>query len=331
MIRNLAKKALLSSRVLRLAARLRGRGAAILMYHSVREDPGRAEDSLGGIFHSRQVFQGQMELLASELHPISLAQLQRFLDGDGELPERAVAITFDDGYTDNHELAMPILDRLGIPAAFYVTVDCVENRRLPWPSRMRFCFRTTKRTSWPDESGKVWSLETAEDREQVYLRVCDQLCQLAGAALERNLTRVEEELDAKLPEDSSQLIMTWDQVRSLVQHGHIVGSHTMTHPNMAHLGLEDVGHELTESKQRIERQLNATVEHFSYPCPALFPSWTQQTAEESRRAGYQTAVTTNRGLVRKSDNPLLLNRVRPTKTVDGLRWNLAKAFAGRAV
>jgi peptidoglycan/xylan/chitin deacetylase (PgdA/CDA1 family) len=162
------------------------------------------------------------------------------------------------------------------------------------------------------------------------LSVCDQVCQLAGVALERRVIRLEQELDAKLPDDSSRLMMSWDQVRSLAQHGHIVGSHTMTHPNMAHLSIEDVGRELTESKERIEQQLKAPIEHFAYPCPALFPSWTQQTADESRRAGYQTAVTTNRGLARRGHSPLLLNRVRPTKTVDGLRWNLEKAFAGRA-
>jgi peptidoglycan/xylan/chitin deacetylase (PgdA/CDA1 family) len=120
-------------------------------------------------------------------------------------------------------------------------------------------------------------------------------------------------------------------VRGLAQRGHIVGSHTMTHPNLAHLGVEDARRELVESKRRMEAQINAKVVHFSYPCPALFPNWTEQTTEESQRAGYETAVTTSSGLARRNDNPLALKRVRPSKTVDGLRWNLETAFAGRAV
>jgi peptidoglycan/xylan/chitin deacetylase (PgdA/CDA1 family) len=123
-------------------------------------------------------------------------------------------------------------------------------------------------------------------------------------------------------------MMTWDQARGLQQEGHIVGSHTMTHPNMAFLKLEDLRRELSLSKQTMESHLGAPVRHLSYPCPALFPNWTQQTTEESNRAGYETAVTTNDGVVRKRDNPLELNRVRPTRTVDGLRWNLERAFAG---
>ena len=52
---------------------------------------------------------------------------------------------------------------------------------------------------------------------------------------------------------------------------------------------------------------------------------------QSREAGYETAVTTNGGLVRKDDDPLELRRIRPTKTVQGLWWNLECGFAGRLV
>jgi peptidoglycan/xylan/chitin deacetylase (PgdA/CDA1 family) len=325
------KQALLASGVLRLVGRLRGKGAAILMYHSVLNDPLSVANSLGGMIHTCEVFEGQMELVARDFHPVSIDQVARFVRGEQDLPERPVVITFDDGYSDNYEVAMPILDRVGVPATFYVTVDCVENRRLPWPSRLRFSFRTTSKQSWTDGAGKTWSLASEQERDLPYLAVCDCAAQMAGPAQERLVRQIESELDAKLPGDSGQLMMTWDQLRGLVQHGHIVGSHTVTHPNLAHLSTDDARWELVESKQRIEAQMNAKVAHFSYPCPALFPNWTVQTAEESRQAGYETAVTTSRGLARKNDNPLALKRVRPTKTVDGLRWNLETAFAGRAV
>src|SRR6266550_1289286 len=304
MIRNLAKKVLRSSGVLRLAARLQGNGAAILMYHSIVDDARQVEDSLGGIIHTRQVFQGQMDLLASEFSPVSIVQIQRFLAGEEELPERAVAITFDDGYTDNHEVAMPILDCFGIPATFYVTVECIERRTLPWPSRLRFSFRRTKKKSWKDPEGKLWNLERQDSRQRAFLTLCDRACQLAGPALENCLTSLEEALDAKLPNESGQLMMTWEQIRDVTRHGHVVGSHTMTHPNMAYLGNEDLTREFADSKRRIEAELNAPIEHFAYPCPALYPSWSQETVARSRQAGYETAVTTCPGVVRNGHDPL---------------------------
>jgi peptidoglycan/xylan/chitin deacetylase (PgdA/CDA1 family) len=330
MIKNVVRQVLMNSGVLRWAGRLRGRGAAILMYHSVVDDPKQFSDSLGAITHSTRVFQEQMELLAREFTPVDLLQIREFLEGTRDLPERAVAITFDDGYRDNHEMAMPILNRLGIPAAFYITVDCIERRKLPWPSRLRFSFRKTRQTRFVDSNGEAWDLSDAAQRESAYLKVCDRICALAGAPLEEAVAGIEQQLDARLPDETGDLMMTWRQAKDLAQSGHIMGSHTMTHPNLAFLDSRDVHRELAESKRSMEERIGCAIEHFSYPCPALFPNWTEQTLEESRRVGYKTAVTTTNGLTRAKDNILGLKRVRPSKTVEGLRWNLESAFAGRA-
>src|SRR6516165_9461215 len=110
--------------VIRLAAKLRPPGAAILMYHSVMDDPDCELQTLGKIIHSSTVFSRHMELIAREYVPVSLDELARALTDGKELKPRSVAVTFDDGYRDNCEVAVPILNRVGVPATFYVTVDC---------------------------------------------------------------------------------------------------------------------------------------------------------------------------------------------------------------
>ena len=330
-MRSLAKRAVLQTRLLGLAAKFRRRGAAILMYHSVKEDLRDQKDFLGGIAHSRDVFRQQTELLARRYRPVSLDQVARFVRGESYLPQRAVVVTFDDGYADNYEVAVPILNKIGVPATFYVTVECMEEGRLPWPARLRFVFRTTRKSTWMDSSGKAWPLLNTAERENAYLRSCDECCKLAGVAQAEFVRRVEDALDSHVPIESRPLMMKSGQMRELLQHGHIVGSHTMTHPNLAHVSLEDARRELSESKKRLERHLGAAITHFSYPCPALSPHWTEQTVIASRNAGYKTAVTTDAGLAYRGDEPLTLKRVRPTKTLEGLQWNLECAFAGRSV
>jgi peptidoglycan/xylan/chitin deacetylase (PgdA/CDA1 family) len=330
-MRDWAKKRILNSGVLRLAASFRGAGAAILMYHSVLPDPSLWLDSWGDIAHSEPVFRGQMELLARQFRPISLDEAVKHVCSGDDLPKRSVVVTFDDGYADNYEVAMPVLNQTGVPATFYVTVDCVESRRLPWPSRLRFAFRNTKHLEWTDSSGKRWTLNRPADREEAFLSSCDECCQLSGVAQEQFLDRVEQQLNVKIPFPQNSVMLSYEQTRALQRHGHTVGSHTMTHPNMAYLKDDEVDHELTESKRRLELNLEAPIRHFSYPCPALSPHWSARTVEQSRSAGYETAVTTNNGLTRRGDNPFYLKRLRPTKTVEGLRWNLESAFAGREV
>jgi peptidoglycan/xylan/chitin deacetylase (PgdA/CDA1 family) len=330
-MRGLTRKALLRSGLLRIAGRIRGGGAAILMYHSVMEDPRSQDEFLGRIAHSREVFRGQMELLARRYQPATLDQIKKFVRGEKEFPARSVVVTFDDGYRDNYEIAAPVLGAVGVPATFYVTVECLERRRLPWPARIRFVFRSTKKQSWDDGSGTTWPLAGAIEREQALLRSCDECCKLTGAAQDEYVAALESRLDTRVPVESGKLMMTADQMRALAGEGHIIGSHTMTHPNMAYVSASDALRELTQSKRRLEEQVNAVVSHFSYPCPARSPHWTEQTVIASRDAGYQTAVTTDRGLARRGDHPLRLKRVLPTKTVEGLQWNLECIFAGRPV
>ena len=107
----------------------------------------------------------------------------------------------------------------------------------------------------------------------------------------------------------TRLMMSWDQARQLARAGHIVGSHTMTHPNMAHVKSDsDLQQEFEQSKRRLEQELNAPVVHFSYPCPILQPHWTERTVNMCRQLGYRTAVTTNPGLARRGNDPLTLRR-----------------------
>ena len=329
-MKDLIKRTVVRSGVLQTAGRLRGPSAAILMYHSVMEDPRSQETYLGDVILSQRVFRQQIELLARRFRPTSLDQVEQFVSGKGEISDRAVVVTFDDGYTDNYEIAAPVLNELGVPATIYVTVDCVDRRTLPWPARLRFCFRNTKKKRWADSSDRIWPVSSNEERESALLRSCDECCQLTGAVQEKYVASVVNELETQVPVDSGALMMKYDQMRALVRQGHIIGSHTMTHPNMAYINADVARHEMIESKRRLEQELQTPVLHFAYPCPALSPHWTERTVTTSREIGYATAVTTNGGLARQGDDPLRLKRIGSRETVEALEWSLECAFAGHA-
>lgn len=325
------KRSLVRSGALKWAARLRPQGAAVLMYHSVLENPDEQWLVLGGIGHSAKVFRKQMEVVARRYRPVSMDDLLGFVSQGKHLPPRAVVVTFDDGYADNLEVAVPILNDLGIPAMFYITVDCIDNRRVPWPSRLRYAFFSTKESSWKRGADSRCTISDTESRNRAYLQACDDCAKLAGQEQERFVAEIETKLNAAIPAQNNNQMMTWDQVRAMRTKGHSIGSHTMTHPNMAYVSTEDSRRELLLSKQRLETELKEPIVHFSYPCPALSPHWNSETLAMSKQAGYRTAVTTDGGMVTQHDQPLSLHRMRPSKDVDELLWNLDCTFLGRAM
>ncbi|MBS1850689.1 MAG: polysaccharide deacetylase family protein [Acidobacteria bacterium] len=319
----------MGSGILRAGARFLPAGAVVLMYHSVLPDPAPQRDILGGIVHPLAVFERQMEVLAREYHPVSMQEVHAFVLGQKPLPRRSVAVTFDDGYADNLEVAGPVLRRYGIPATVYVTVDCVEQRQIPWPARLRRAFLTTKKTAWTRPGGAPVSLPEAAERQHSLDLTSDHCAGLCGDVQEQFVAAIERDLE--VGPYTANLMMSWEQLRTWVKQGHIAGSHTLTHPNVAHIGDAELQRELSESKRRMEQQLSQEITHFAYPGPALQPIWSQKTRQVCHAVGYKVVVTTTSGLVRPGADPLGLCRVGAAQTVAGLRWNLENSFLGRRV
>lgn len=78
------------------------------------------------------LFERQISALARRFRVVPLKAAALTFMADGQWPERALAITFDDGYLNNLEVAAPVLDRLGLPATFFVTAGFVDGRVKPW-------------------------------------------------------------------------------------------------------------------------------------------------------------------------------------------------------
>ena len=328
-----AKRAITGSGALLLAERIGSPRAVILGYHSVVEDPQSYANVIGlGIIHSQSAFDWQMEMIARRFHPVTLEDISLFLKGQKQLPRRAVAVTFDDGFLDNYEIAAPILRRWGIPATFYVTVGCIDRGEAPWFCRLRHAISATRKLEWRDPSGpRVWKLASLEDREAALQFGFDFCSPLTGELQRATIRNIEQELDVAPLDSGGKLMMSWDHIRKLHQLGQIIGSHTMTHPNMAHVADEEtVRTEFVQSRDVLEKELGAPVFHFSYPHPALRPQYTDRTVAISREAAYRTAVTTTPGPVRSGTNPLRLTRMMVPKLQDSFRWELERTFLARS-
>ncbi len=319
--------------VLRFASQFTPDGAAILMYHSVRDDPERYANSIGtGIVHAKSVFERQMELVSKRFNPVTIDDIRMFLDGGKPLPRRAVAVTFDDGYADNCEIVAPILSRFAILASFYLTISLIGTKNPPWFCRLRYSFASTKKNVWiSPANGQQRALTNVQDRNAALLAAFGFCASLAGDALEEAVQNIERGLDVEAPSGGSALMLDWNQTRALQRASHTVGCHTLTHPNVAQIAQDIARKELLVSKRKLEEELIVPVRHFSYPHPALDPHWTPETVALTKEAGYQTAVTTSPGPVRRGDHPLMLTRIRTPRSEHEFIWNLERALLRRCL
>jgi hypothetical protein len=188
---------LVRTRVLRAAARLSRPRAVILMYHSVVEDPEQTANTIR-ISQSRISFESQMSALARRFSPVSIGQIVKFAAGGEPLPPWSAAVTFDDGFTDNYEVVLPILSRYGIPATFYIMVNAVSTGTPPWYCRLSFAFSSTSTLQWTHpENGRTFNLANADDKKAALSLSWDLGAARTGGAQEQLIRHIEESLEVE--------------------------------------------------------------------------------------------------------------------------------------
>ncbi len=239
----------------------------VINYHRIDDPHREGFDSFKpNVSATPQGFEQQMEYLAKWFHVVSLKDVVAWLDGEGSLPPYAALITFDDGYLDNYTAAYPVLCRHGFPALIFLATEHIGTGAPFYWDMAAYCFAHTTRdhVSFPD--GKTGHWKDGKQREQISKAWIESLKALPQTEKEAHVRRLPELLGVSVPGGFFQkLMMNWDQAREMQQEGIEFGAHTMHHPILTRISLDQVRAEVQGSKARIERELGQPVLGFAYP------------------------------------------------------------------
>jgi peptidoglycan/xylan/chitin deacetylase (PgdA/CDA1 family) len=288
----------------------------VLTYHRVghRDDPTVLDDGVVDV--TPEQLARHLKFVKRWFDPIGIDQLCAFARGRGRLPRNPLMVTFDDGYRDNHDVALPILIKHGVRAVFFLATDYIERRKLYWWDRVALLVARTQRprlvlaypepTSIPLEGPDAFRKavtrlqRTIKDRPGLDLgRFLDELERAAGVTLSTSEER--RLVDAT--------IMTWEQAASLRRAGMDVQSHTRTHRVLQTLDGRELERELKESRTALEDVLGEPVVGLSYPVGRPLrdsPQIRQAVHDAGYKLGFSNATGVNRT---RALDPLDVKRV----------------------
>lgn len=286
-----------------VAARRRAPGAAILCYHRVAE----LWPDTFALCTPAAVFRAHMQHLRRACRPMPLEELARALDA-GEAPERAVAVTFDDGYRDTLD-ASRILQELEIPATFFVSSEDIERPHEAWQELLERVFLSELPIPPRLElqlAGAPLVLPSAGPARR---SAFDALYQLGRVLSPLGRKGLVEQVGAwsrqqLAPRDSHRLLVASELRELAARPGHSIGSHTMHHLLLPAHAPALQRTEIQDDKQTLERILEKPVTAFAYP----YGERTRETIELARQSGFVCGCSTQPGLVRPWDDPLDLPR-----------------------
>jgi peptidoglycan/xylan/chitin deacetylase (PgdA/CDA1 family)/glycosyltransferase involved in cell wall biosynthesis len=245
---------------------LYGPGIKILYYHRVAATappPGQ----LGPPPLTAEEFEKHLHHLRRFYNVIRLEEAVEFLASGRAFPSNCIVITFDDGYRDNLTVALPALERQGLPAALFVVSGAIDGKPL-WLDLVDSWFRATNVTTLRFGRTNELSLKTQTERRQSFDHVRSVLKSLPGEELAQALAELRAQLGIsgpdRPPDDSA--ILNWDEVRQLSSSGLMtIGAHTMTHRLLTTLEPEEMRWEIEESCRRLAQELHQPIRFFAYP------------------------------------------------------------------
>jgi len=279
-----------------------GRGL-VLMYHRFGEKPG--DDVV-----SRQQFEAHLRYLTARYTVVPLRELAAWVAERRPLARPPAAITIDDGHADAYEIAFPALKRFGAPATLFVVTGFIDGACWVWTDLVFHMFACTRRprvTVALGSSRLDLDVDSPRARLAAAVLVTERLKQFAEPDKNAALGALARSLDVEAPAAPTPdyAPVTWAQIRELERHGVTAEAHTVTHPILTNVSSEQLMHELTESKARLERELGRPSQAFCYPngdCSATVRDAVQL-------AGFTCAVLSSGGLNAPGDDTFGLKRI----------------------
>lgn len=290
---------------------------SILIFHRVLAEP----DPLFPFEVTAERFERQLAALQQVFNLLPLPEAVERLR-EGCLPARPACITFDDGYRDNAEVALPILKKRSVHATFFIATGFLDGGRM-WNDTL---IETVRRTPLPALDltgvglGQV-ALGELPARRQALQALIRAIKHMSPSERESAVTAVAVAGRADLPAD---LMMSSAQVRALADAGMDIGGHTVSHPILAKLTMEAAQLEIEAGRDRLAEITGRPIRLFAYPNGKPRSDYLPEHAALARRVGFDAALSTTPGVSTAESDPFQLPRFTP--------WDLSDSrFVWRAV
>ena len=276
----------------------------VLLYHRVLQslDPLLpAEPDAAG-------FDAQVALLSSVFNILPLNQALIQLR-QGSLPPRALGISFDDGYRDNVEIALPILRRHGATATFFIASGLLDGGRM-----MHDTVIETLRRLPAQRLDLEWlglgqlPIGDAASRLDAINRFVGKVKYLPFNERLEACNRLGSLSPTPLPE---RLMMTSDEVRQLKRAGMHIGGHTRDHPILAKVDTAEATRQICADREALAGLLGSAPDLFAYPNGKPGLDYHAEHVAMVKAAGYSAAVSVSFGSTSAESDHFQIPRFNP--------------------
>lgn len=269
----------------------------VLMYHRVLPITDiRFQQEEPGMLVQADTFAMHVQELKRYFDLVSLGDWVKARARGEQAPKKACAITFDDGWLDNFEYALPILQAEKAPATLFAVAEKIGTDFTFWPniiSNLLFsgaAHAMLKHPLFQSLSAHLLATPTTPSRDHVAY-IISLLKQYSDEVIFTALNDIN--WRSLCPSELPPALMNWEQLKTMQSSGLVeIGSHTCSHRRLNQfMPQADLEHEIITSKTILEQKLGAPVNLFCFPNGDYSAEALSLVKEH-----YSAAVTTRRGI-----------------------------------
>ena len=276
---------------------------AVLTFHRVVE----SKDPLLPAEPDAIRFSAIIKMLSDGFRILRLSEACQLLFS-GKLPPRSICITFDDGYANNFDVALPILKAFKVPATVFIAPGFLNGGIMFNDIIIETIRRSGSLLDLSHIELGQYKLDNNQSRVTAIDSIISRTKHLPFEKRNAAILQIAKQIRTDLP---TNLMMSDSQVKQLHQFGIEIGAHTMTHPILTSVDDTTAKSEILDSKLYLESLINGQISSFAYPNGKPHRDYNASHVEIAKSCGFEIAVTTSWGAAKMSSDHFQIPRIAP--------------------
>lgn len=297
----------------------------ISMYHYTRDLKHSRYPEIKGLDQS--LFRQQIEFMKDNFDIVTMEQVIDAVEGKFSLPNKALLLTFDDGYIDNYTFAFPILEEYGVQGSFFIPSKTFTTHQLLDVNKIHYILASAdiktlvgdlkermdyyrgQEYDYPptDDLWNEYAIDNRFDGKDVIFvkRILQTVLpeklrnQISSDLFERYVCISEEQL-------AYELYMTEEQIRTMKRHGMFIGCHGYDHYWLGNISQKQMEHDISMALDIIDEFIDRRHWVMNYP----YGNYSQAVLDYIRSQGACVGLTTEVRVAEiEKDNVLTLPRL----------------------
>lgn len=245
----------------------------ILCYHGVTNKKSYGIENYSQKHIHYKIFRKQLKIIKNSNQVISMDDVVKMYDSSSHSKENLVAITFDDGFKNNFEIAAPILDDFNFKATFYITSGLIGTNKLFWVDQLENSINHYKKSNFKIVlNDEIFDFKTKTKFNKINAlnfikKYCKQIENTEKNRVVEYVNNLCEGETFKTKNISNYEIMNWKDIKKINQEKNfIIGGHSLKHDLFSKIETESqLKQDIETSIELIQNKIGHKTTHYSYP------------------------------------------------------------------